>query len=52
MDRLMKSAYFLPIKASYPLEKLAQLYIQEIVRLNKVSSTIESNRDPRFMSRF
>ena len=31
VDRLTKSAHFLPIRANYPSEKLAQLYIQEIV---------------------
>ena len=50
MDRLTKSAHFLPIQASYPLEKLVQLYIQEIVRLHGILSTIISNRDPRFTS--
>ena len=52
MDRLKKSAHFLPITTNYPLEKLAQLYIQEIVRLHGVSSTIVLDRDPRFTSRF
>ena len=52
VDRLTKSAHFLPIRATYPLEKLAQLYVQEIVRLHGVPSTIISDRDPRFTSRF
>ena len=42
----------MPIGANYPLEKLTQLYIQEIVRLHAVPSTIVLDRDPRFMSRF
>ena len=52
MDILTKYVHFLPIRANYPVEKLAQLYIQEIVRLHEVLSTIVSNRDPRFTSRF
>ena len=52
MDRLTKSAHFLPIRANYPLEKLAQQYIQEIIRLHGIPSTIISDRDPRFTSRF
>ena len=36
IDRLTKSAHFLPIRATYPLEKLAQSYVQEIVRLHGV----------------
>ena len=52
IDRLTKSAHFLPIRATYPLEKLAQLYVQEIVRLHGVPSTIISDKDLRFTSRF
>ena len=51
VDRLTKSAHFLPIRATYPLEKLAQLYVQEIVRLHDVPSTIILDKDPRFTSR-
>ena len=51
VDRPTKSAHILPIQASYPLEKLAQLYIQEILRLHGIPSTIISDRDPRFTSR-
>jgi len=32
--------------------KFAQLYIKEIVRLHRVPSSIVSDRDPRFTSRF
>ena len=52
MDRLTKFAHFLPIRANYPLEKLAQLYVQQVVRLHGIPSTIISGRDPRFTSRF
>ena len=52
VDRLTKSAHFLPIWANYPLEKLAQLYIQEIVRLHGIPLTIISDWDLRFTSWF
>ena len=52
VDKLTKSAHFLPIKATYTLYKLANLYIYEIMRLHGVPSTIISDRDPRFTSRF
>ena len=52
VNKLTKSAHFLPIRANYPLEKLAQLYIQEIIRLHWIPSTIVSDRHPRFTSRF
>jgi hypothetical protein len=52
VDRLTKSAHFLPIKITHSLEKLADLYVREIVRLHGVSISIVSDRDPRFTSRF
>ena len=52
IDRLMKSAHFIPLRVGYSLEKLAQLYIKEIVRLHGVLMDIVSDRDLRFVSRF
>ncbi len=52
MDRLTKSAHFLLVRADYSLEKLAELYISEIVRLHEILLSIISDRDPRFTSRF
>ena len=51
VDRLTKSAHFLPIKMTYSLERLARLYIDEIVRLHGVPVDIVSDRDSRFLSR-
>nr|KYP69651.1 Transposon Ty3-I Gag-Pol polyprotein [Cajanus cajan] len=50
VDRLIKCAHFLPVKR-WSLERLAQLYIREIVRLHGVPSSIIFDRDPRFTSR-
>ena len=52
IDQVTKLAHFLRVKVNYPLNKLAQLYIQEIVRLHRVSTSIVSNRDPKFTSHF
>ena len=52
VDRLTKSAHFLPIKNSDSLDKLAQLYVREIIRLHGTPVSIVSDRDPRFTSRF
>ena len=52
VDRLTKSAHFLPINVEDSLEKLAKLYVDEIVRLHGVPVSIVSDRDPRFTSRF
>ena len=52
VDRLTKSAHFIPINIRFSLEKLTFLYISEIVRLHGVPSSIVSDRDPSFTSRF
>ncbi|XP_071718933.1 uncharacterized protein [Rutidosis leptorrhynchoides] len=52
IDRLTKSAHFLPIRMDYSVSKLSELFQQEIVRLHGVPSSIVSDRDPRFTSRF
>jgi len=52
VDRLTKSAHFLPIKITDSMERLANLYVREIVRLHGVPTSIVSDRDPRFTSRF
>ena len=52
VDRLTKSAHFLPVSNDDSLDKLAQLYVEEIVRLHGVPISIVSDRDPRFTSRF
>ena len=52
VDRLTKSTHFLPVRTDYSLNKLAELYIKEIVRLHGIPVSIISDRDPRFTSRF
>ena len=46
VDRLTKSAHFLPIKFEMPKDKMVELYIREIVRLHGVPISIVSDRDP------
>ena len=52
VDRLTKSAHFMPVNVEDYLEKLAQLYVDEIVRLHRVPVSIVLDQDPRFTSRF
>ena len=52
VDRLTKSAHFVPVNVEDSLEKLAKLHVDEIVRLHGVPVSIVSDRDPRFTSRF
>ena len=51
VDRLKKSAHFLPMKVNFPMDRLTSLYIKDIMRMNDVPVFIVSNRDPRFTSR-
>ena len=48
VDRLTKSAHFIPARIDYSLDRLAKLYVDEIVRLHGVPLSIVPNRDPRF----
>ena len=52
VDRLTKSAHFLPVNVEDSLENLAKLHVYEMVRLHGVLVSIVSDRDPRFTSRF
>ncbi|GJQ92099.1 retrovirus-related pol polyprotein from transposon TNT 1-94 [Tanacetum coccineum] len=51
VDRLTKSAYFLAIREDYSTERLAKIYIDEIVTRHGVPVSIISDRDGRFTSR-
>ncbi|KAL0553629.1 hypothetical protein IC582_007529 [Cucumis melo] len=52
VDRLTKSAHFVPGKSTYTASEWAQLYMSEIVRLHGVPVSIVSDRDARFTSKF
>lgn len=52
VDRLTKSAHFIPVCSTYSMDRYAQLYVQEIVRLHGVPLSIVSDRDSKFLSLF
>jgi hypothetical protein len=52
VDRLAKVAHFLPMRTNYGGEKLARLYVDNIVKLDGVPSRIVSDRGTQFTSRF
>ncbi|WVZ49837.1 hypothetical protein U9M48_001163 [Paspalum notatum var. saurae] len=52
IDRLTKSAHFLPVKTHYTAATYAELYISRIVSLHGVPQTITSDRGSLFVSRF
>nr|GEX59387.1 reverse transcriptase domain-containing protein [Tanacetum cinerariifolium] len=52
VDRLTKSAYFLPMREDYKMDRLDRLYLNERVARHGVPISIISYRDIRFTSRF
>ncbi|GJS17742.1 putative reverse transcriptase domain-containing protein [Tanacetum coccineum] len=50
VDRLTKSAHFLPMKKTDSMEKLTQQYLKEVVCRHGVPLSIISDRDSRFAS--
>ncbi|GJT10118.1 reverse transcriptase domain-containing protein [Tanacetum coccineum] len=52
VDHLTKSAYFLPMRENDPIEKLARLYMKEVVTIHGMPVSIICDRDDRFTSNF
>nr|GFC39623.1 putative reverse transcriptase domain-containing protein [Tanacetum cinerariifolium] len=52
VDRLTKSAHFLPIRENDPLDKLVWLYLNRIVARHGIPVSIICDRDGRFTSSF
>nr|GEW00724.1 reverse transcriptase domain-containing protein [Tanacetum cinerariifolium] len=47
VDRLTKSAIFTQIRETDPMDKLARIYLKEVVTRHGIPVSIISNRDPR-----
>ena len=52
VDRLAKSPHFILVNVEDSLEKLAMLYVDEIVTLHGVTISIVLDLEPKFTSRF
>nr|GFA10834.1 putative reverse transcriptase domain-containing protein [Tanacetum cinerariifolium] len=52
VDRLTKSAHFLPMKETDTMDKLARLYLKEVVTRHGIPVSIICDCDPRFTSNF
>nr|GFB07846.1 reverse transcriptase domain-containing protein [Tanacetum cinerariifolium] len=52
VDQLTKSAIFTPIRETDPMDKLARIYLKEVVTRHGIPVLIISDRDPRFASNF
>jgi hypothetical protein len=52
VDRLIKTARFLPVHTTYKARKYAELYINRIVCLHGVRKTIISDTGTQFVAHF
>ncbi|GJZ01215.1 hypothetical protein Tco_0519176 [Tanacetum coccineum] len=52
VDRLTKSAIFTPMRETDPLDKLARMYLKEVVTRHGIPVLMIYDRDPRFVSNF
>ncbi|GKC25089.1 putative reverse transcriptase domain-containing protein [Tanacetum coccineum] len=50
VDRLTKSAYFLLMKENDSMDRLARLYLKEVVTRHGIPISVICDRDPRFTS--
>ena len=52
VDRLTKSAHFVPVDTRYTAKKYVEIYFDQIVTLHGIPLTIVSDRGSIFVSRF
>ncbi|GJY36240.1 putative reverse transcriptase domain-containing protein [Tanacetum coccineum] len=52
IDRLTKSAIFVPMRETNPMEKMARMYLKEVVTRHGIPVSIICDRNPRFASNF
>jgi hypothetical protein len=52
VDRLTKTAHFIPVHTTYSAERYAEIYVDLVVRLHGVPKTILSDRGTQFVARF
>ena len=52
VDNLSKAAHFIPIKTTYKVANIADIFLKQIFRLHGVPKVIISDRDPKFTGKF
>ena len=52
IDCFLKMAHFLPCNKTCDAFKIAQIYLDEVIKLHGLPKTIISDRDVKFMSYF
>jgi hypothetical protein len=52
VDRLTKTAHFLPVHTTYNAKTYAEIYLDQIIRLHGVPKMIISDHGAQFIARF
>jgi hypothetical protein len=52
VDKLTKSAHFIPIRDTYDVTNVACVFVSKVIHLHRIPKNIISDRDSRFTSRF
>ena len=52
VDRLTKTAHFIPVNTTYSAKKYAEIYLDQVVCLHGVPKTIISDRGAQFIAHF
>jgi hypothetical protein len=52
VDKLTKSAHFIPVRDTYDVTDVARMFVSEVIYLHGIPKKIISDRDSRFTSRF
>jgi hypothetical protein len=52
VHQLTKVAHFVPVKVTFGTERLANLYVEHILRLHEAPKSIVSDRGLQFVAKF
>ena len=52
VDRFSKMAHFIPLSTDTPIKEIANIFLREVWRLHGLPSSVVSDRDSRFQSKF
>ena len=52
VDKLTKFVYFVPLSHPYTVARVASLYLQYVLKLHGIPTSIVSDKDPVFTSHF
>ena len=52
VDKLSKASHFIPMKTTYKVANIADIFLKKIFRLHGIPKVIISDRDPKFTGNF